>query len=237
MSMGTQTFFEKLVGRKRQRDQAVLSNYKQLVEAIANETEPDADEVERLLDESGKTVDDLQADCIKLSRRMRLKASLDRRPNLEAERARLDEQIAAADRLLEEAEARHDEVTRPLYDQRREIDEALREASKAESDLVRECENVELKRELDEVNVELSRLSNDRRELLDQASHLEKLAAAKHARAERQLDVKLAGQYREKAEALEKDAKDRRRRLKLVEKSHDDLEKRREKLENQMREV
>ena len=205
MSTGTQTFFEKLVGRKRQREQAVLSNYKQLVEAIANETEPDPDEVEHLLAESGKTLDDLQADCAKLARRMRLKASLDRRPTLEAERAKIDEQIAAADRVLEEAEAMHDEVTRPLYNRRREIDEALREASKAESDLVRECENVELKRQLDEVNVELSRLSNDRRELLDQASHLEQLAAAELARAERQLDMKLASQHRDKAAALEKD--------------------------------
>ena len=78
--MSTQTIFEKLVGRKRQREQAVLSSYKQLVEAIANETEPDPEEAERMLAESGKTLDDLQADCAKLSRRMRLKASLDRRP-------------------------------------------------------------------------------------------------------------------------------------------------------------
>lgn len=235
--MSTQTIFEKLVGRKRQREQAVLSNYRQLVEAIANEAEPDPEEVERLLTASGKTLDDLQADCAKLARRMRLKASLDRRPALNKERAKLDEGIAAADRVLEEAEASHDEVTRPLYDRRREIDEALREASKAESSLITECENVELKRELDDVNAELLRLSNDRRELLDQASHLEQLAAAEHARAERQLDINLASQYRDKAEALEKDAKDRRRQAKLVDKSHDDLEKRRQRLENQMREV
>jgi hypothetical protein len=235
--MSTQTFFDKLVGRKREREQAVLSSYKQLVEAITNETEPDPDEVERLLAESGKTLDDLQADCAKLSRRIRLKASLDRRPTLEEERAKLDEQIAAADRVLEEAEANHDEVTRPLYARRQGIDDALREASKAESDLVRECENEDLKRELNDINAELLRLSNDHRELLDQASQLDQLAAAEHARAERQLDVNLAKQYRDKAEVLEKDAKDRRRQAKRVEKRRDDLEKRREELENQMREV
>lgn len=235
--MSTQTIFDKLVGRKRQREQAVLSSYRQLVEAIANETEPDPDEVDRLLAESGKTLDDLQADCAKLTRRMRLRASFDRRPALEAERVKVNEQIAAADRVLEEAEAKHDEVTQPLYDQRREIDEALQGASKAESHLVQECENEALKSEFEEVGAELMQLNRDRRELLDQASHLETLAAVEHGRAERQLDIDFARQYRDKAEALQKDAKDRRRQAKKLAKSHDDLEQRRQELENQMREV
>ena len=106
---------------------------------------------------------------------MRLKASLDRWPALNKERAQIDDQSAAADRVLEEAEAKHDEVTQPLYDQRREIDEALREASKAESHLVQECENEALKSELEEVGAGLMQLNRDRRELLDQASHLETL--------------------------------------------------------------
>lgn len=235
--MSTQTIFEKLVGRKRQREQAVLSSYKQLVEAIANETEPDPEEVERLLAESGKTLDDLQADCAKLTRRMRLRASFDRRPALEAERAKIDDLIAAADRVLEEAEAKHDEVTQPLYDQRREIDEALREASKAESHLVQECENEALKSELEEVGAELMQLDRDGRELLDQASHLETLSAVEDARAERQLDIHFARQYRDKARSLEKSAKDLRQQAKKLEKSRDDLEQRRLGLENQMREV
>lgn len=235
--MSTQTFFENLVGRRRQREQAVLSSYKQLVEAIANETEPDPDEVERLLAESGKTLDDLQADCAKLSRRMRLKASLDRRPALNKERAKLDERIAAADRVLEEAEVKHDEVTRPLYERRREIDEALREASKAESSLVMECNNEDLKCELEDVQGELSRLSNHRLELLDQASGLEKLAAAENARGKRQLDARFARQYRDKARALEKEAQARRQDAKRVENDHDELAKRREQLEKHMREV
>ena len=235
--MSTQTIFDKLVGRKRQREQAVLSSYRQLVEAIANETEPDPDEVDRLLNESGKTLDDLQTDCAKLSRRMRLKAALDRRPALEAERAKVNDQIAAADRVLEEAEAKHDEVTRPFYERRREIDEALWEASDAEASLVVECENEELKSELEEVGTELMQLNRDRRELLDQASHLETLAAVEHARAERQLDIYFARQYRDKAEALQKDAKDRRQQAKKLAKSHDDLEQRRTELENQIREV
>lgn len=178
-----------------------------------------------------------QSDCAKLSRRMRLKASLDRRPALEAERAKIDDQIAAADRVLEEAEAKHEEVTQPLYERRREIDESIRDAGRAETSLVTECENDDLKRELDEVSEELRRLNNDRREIVEQAIHVEKLAAAEHARAERQLDIHFARQYRDKAKSLEKNAKDLRQQAKKLEKSRDDLEQRRLGLENQMREV
>jgi len=110
--MRTRTFFDKIIGRQRQRERTALTGYQQLVEAVAHQTEPEVEEVERLLADSGKTVEDLQSDCERLARRLGYKAALDRLPALHKERAQLDAQIAAADRALEEAEAAHEEKVR-----------------------------------------------------------------------------------------------------------------------------
>ncbi len=117
------------------------------------------------------------------------------------------------------------------------MDRAIGAAHDAEAKLVTECEDAELRRELADVDAELVRLGTDRRDLLDQASHLEKQALAEQDRAERQLDPGYAGQYREKAAQFEKDAAARRRDAHSVEKAHDELTKRRDRLEKQMRQA
>lgn len=145
--------------------------------------------------------------------------------------------LAAIDRVLEEAESAHDEATRPLYERRGEVDRAIPESQDAEAKLVTECEDAELRRELEDVDAELIRLSTDRHDLLDQASYLEKQALTEQDRAKRQLDPGYARQYREKAAQFEKDAAARRRDAQRVEKSHDELTKRRDRLEKQMRQA
>jgi hypothetical protein len=92
-------------------------------------------------------------------------------------------------------------------------------------------------RELEDVDAELVRLTTDRRDLLDQASHLEKQAVAEQDRAQRQLDPGYARQYRDKAAQLEKNAAARRRDAQRIEKSRDELSKRRDRLEKQMRQA
>jgi chromosome segregation ATPase len=161
----------------------------------------------------------------------------ERLPALRKARAQLDAQIAAADRVRKEAEAAHDEATRPLYERRSEVDRAIREAQDAEAKLVTKCEDAELRRELEDVDAELIRLSTDRHDLLDQASHLEKQALAEQDRAERQLDPGYARQCREKAAQIEKNAAARRRDAQRVEKAHDELTKRRDRPEKQMRQA
>ena len=159
-------------------------------------TEPEPEEVERLLSESGKTLESLQTDCGKLARRKQPRATYERRPALRKERAKLDDQIAMADRAFEQAESQHDEVTRPLYDRRREIDGALTEAVRAEANLLVERENEELKQELRETQREIESLASERYGAIEQASRLEKQVAADLERAERQLDMSYASQDR-----------------------------------------
>jgi hypothetical protein len=235
--MSTWSFFDMIIGHQRQRERTALTGYRQLVEAIVHKTEPEVEEVERLLAESGKTVEDLQSDCERLARRLGYKAAVESLPALNKERSQLDTQIAAADRVLEEVEAAHEEATRPLYERRSEVDRAIGEAHDAETKLVTECEDAELRRELEGMDAELVRLSTDRHDLLNQASDLEKQALAEHDRAERQLDPGYARQYREKAAQIEKEATARRRDAQRVEKGHDELTKRRDRLEKQMRQA
>jgi hypothetical protein len=123
--MSTRTFFDKIIGRQLQRERTALTGYQQLVEAVAHQMEPEVEEVERLLTDSGKTVEDPQRDSERLMRRLGYKDALERLPALHKERAQLDAQIAAADRVLEEAEAAHDEATRALYERRGEIETSI----------------------------------------------------------------------------------------------------------------
>lgn len=41
--MSTRTFFDKIIGRQRQRERTALTGYQQLVEAVAHQTEPEVE--------------------------------------------------------------------------------------------------------------------------------------------------------------------------------------------------
>ncbi|MCO6454785.1 MAG: hypothetical protein J5I93_05745 [Pirellulaceae bacterium] len=58
--MSVTAFFEKLVGLQQQKTQTATTSYRELVAGIATGEEPNPAEVERLLSETGKSVDDLR---------------------------------------------------------------------------------------------------------------------------------------------------------------------------------
>ena len=55
--------------------------------------------------------------------------------------AQIDERIKAADKLIEEAEAKHDQTTGPLHAHQREPLDARNEATRASSELYNTCED------------------------------------------------------------------------------------------------
>ena len=133
--MSTQSFFDRLVGRKRDREKTALTSYQQLIESIVNETEPDPDEVERLLAESNKSIDELRRDVQRCQHRMELKAVVASLPELDRESADVHKRIATADQELQIAERKHDEATGPLYTRLEEIKQARSDASRARQEL------------------------------------------------------------------------------------------------------
>jgi ABC-type polysaccharide/polyol phosphate transport system ATPase subunit len=129
--MSVTAFFERLVGLQQQKTQTATVSYRELVAGIATGEEPNPAEVERLLSETGKSVDDLRKDVETYQQRMELKAAVAAVPSLQIERQTLDEQIAAADRALKVAEDLHDETTQPLYFRHQQVIAAINEAERA----------------------------------------------------------------------------------------------------------
>lgn len=235
--MSAVSFLEKFLGLQQQRTQTAVASYRELVAGIATGEEPSPTEVERLLAEAKKSLDDLRGDVERYQHRMALKAAAAALPALEAERRTLDEQIAAADKILEAAESQHDETTRPLYFRRRQVDQAISEGTTARMELVYSCEDADLRRETDELEVEQRRLDEVHRELNTRAGRLDYKACYEREAAGHELINSEATRRREQAASYDKEAEGVRRELKKVEKAQADLAKRREQIEDRMRQV
>lgn len=235
--MSVTAFFEKFMGLQQQKVQATVASFRELVAGIAAGEEPNPAEVERLLASAGKSVDDLRLDVERYQHRMALKAAAAAMPGLEAERRTLDEQIAAADKLLEAAENQHTETTRPFYFRRREVDQAISEGTTARMELVYSCEDANLRRETDELEVEQRRLDEALRDLNIRAGRLDYKACYEREAAGHELINSEATRRREQAATHEKEAEAIRREAKKVERQQADLTKRREQIEDRMRQV
>jgi hypothetical protein len=235
--MSVTAFFERFMGLQQQKVQATVASYRELVAGIATGEEPNPAEVERLLSCAGKSADDLRLDVERYQHRMALKAMVDSLPKLEAERREIDEPIVAADRVLEAAEKQHDETTAPLYASRRELDLAIADASRASTELMQSCDDADLRRELDELNTEARRLDEQYRNQTDRATYMEEKARSENQRAERELTLGDTEARREVAERYGKEADSARRNVKRLEKAQADLAKRREQIEQRMRQA
>ena len=228
-------FFEKFLGLQQQRTESAVASYRELVAAISTGQEPNPIDVERLLAEVGKSLDDLRKDVEHYQRRMALKASVAAMPKLKDQRRELDEQIAAADRTLEAAEKQHEETTDPLYFRRREVDKALSDGSSALSELVYSCQDSDLRRELEECEAELRRLDEQRRDLDSQAHRMDLRAQEEHQDAEHQILLGDTRRGHDRAKRHEQQAESLRREAKKAEKANTDCEKQRQGIEQRMR--
>lgn len=233
--MSIASFFEKMVGMQRQRAEQKLGRYRELVAAIASGSEPSPTEIEQLLTETQKSVDDLRRDVEKLQHRSKLKASVASIPEYEAERRAIEDQIAAADKKLAEAESHHDETVRPLHLRRREIDQSISDGEAARRELVASCDDADLRRELADIDLQLQRLGAQNHELKDRAGRFDRMAAYEHEAAGYELIKSEAARRSDQAESHESEAEALRREAKKLEKQQADLAKRREQIEQRMR--
>ena len=233
--MSVTTLFDKILGLQQQRSQATFTGYRELVAGLATGEEPSPTNVERLLAENGKSVDDLRRDVDRYQRRMAHKAMVAAVPRLESERREIDAQIAAADRLLEAAEKQHDDTTMTLYHRRRQIDLGLSEASNAAGELLRTCDDVTLRREAEALDAEARQLHAACREAIDRATYMEEKTRSELARADYELTEAAADARREVAERYRRNAEQARGEVKRLEKAQAELEKRRRQLEHRLR--
>lgn len=160
-----------------------------VVTAIAKDQPPSPVEVESILDEVGKTVEELRTDVDKHRRRLELKALLATLPVIDRELAEIDRQIKEEDKQLELAESRHDEVTAPLYARKTELRETRMKASDVGRQLFATCEDPVLLDQLEQVRIELEELLRSNRELQTQISYLKSKADTERHRASRELNL------------------------------------------------
>lgn len=233
--MSVTTFLEKMIGLQQQRSQQRQNSYRELVAGIATGEEPSPADVERLLAETKKSISDLQRDVETYQHRMALKAMVASLPKLEEEFAHVQQQIAAADRELEAAERRNDEITSPLYGRLHEIKEARKDASTAQQELFATCDDLELERQLDAANAEIRRLMDASKELATKAVYIDNQADGERRRADRELTEADRDHRREQAAVFQKQAESIRQRINAGEKAQVEAAKRRDEIEERMR--
>lgn len=233
--MSIVSFFEKVVGLQEQRAKQKIAGYRDLVAGVAKGRQPDPTEVADILANAGKSVTDLKADVERYQHRQKLKALIASMPKLEAERRDIDDQIARAELDLEAAEKQHEEATAPLCNRRREISQVLSDASSAQAEFVRTCDDVGLRREVAEIEGELRRLNEQQREATDRAVYMEEKTRTEAERAERELTLEATEGRREVAGRYRKDAEAARREVKRLEKVATQAVNRREQIEQRMR--
>ena len=233
--MSVLSLIEKIAGRQKERQQQKVQSYRDLAKQIAGGNEPDPNTVETTLEAAGKSLDDLQQAVKLYEQRMTWKAQVALMPLLEKDRERINREIAAADKALEDAEALHSEVTGPLYGELHQIKGGVSEASTASSQLFHTCDNADLKRQLDALNQEDVRLSEARYQLRTHERHCETFAENRSLLIDRETNEVTRESRREQVKSLLKEGEDTRQKIRANERSSAELNKRREQIEQQMR--
>ena len=162
--MSLTNLFAKIAGRHQEHQLARKADFKALVKAVAEEQEPDPEEVERILTESNKTLEDLQRAVELYLKRRALKATVDQKPTLEKDREQINKQISQAGEALTAAEKKYKEVTDPLLGQREYIRDQLLEIDRAKTELERTCDDQDLLNELAKTERQLNVLHTRRNE-------------------------------------------------------------------------
>ena len=160
--MNLTTLFDSISHKQKQRLNARVANYRSLVKQVADGKDPDADEVDRVLTDNDKTVDDLRTAVELLLKRRELRRALDQKPKLAKERKQIEQQLEKANQQLELAETRHTEITDPLYVRLEEIRLAKTEADRALQELERTCDDEDLIAGLEAVSEQLKTLHTHR---------------------------------------------------------------------------
>jgi predicted nucleic acid-binding Zn-ribbon protein len=146
--MSLTTLFEKIAGKQKQREKARIDDFRALVRSIGTGKEPDADQVDRVLRDTGKSLDDLRAAVELYQKRFAMRAQVNALPKLEAERKEVERQLSKADAALEAAEQQHADVTTPLHGRLEMLRQAMQDAERSRQQLVETCPDEELRERL-----------------------------------------------------------------------------------------
>lgn len=232
------TLIDKIVGKQQERAQAREADYLAIVQQIAAGKEPDADRVDALLREAGKTLENLTEDVERLQQRHRLREQVDELPRLAAERQQVEKQIAAADEALADAEQTHAEVTAPLAARVVELREAMWAAEAAKRQLAEGCTDPVLLAHKRDIESQLDRLRRDSVNLRNAISDSRDRARNEQALAEQAQRIvhgeQQAKEHQDLAKRHERTVAGYEAELAKVEKAIAALERREQAVRDQM---
>ena len=226
---------EKIAGKQKARQQKQIAGYHELVAAIATGNEPDPTLVEETLAKVGKSLTALQADVDLYQKHVALKAMVAMLPDLEEERKEVDDQLVKANQELEDAEDRHADVTTPLLAALDQIKAGMRDASDARQELFETCNDPALRSELDKVNGELNDLANTRQEQYRQEAYFAEQARIEFDRSRSELTEGDREHRREQSAMYQEQVQAMRKRIKATERASEAMARRREQIEQRMR--
>jgi hypothetical protein len=140
------SFLDRLIGRQRRREQSLDERWRKAVAAIASGKAPPEEQVEALLAEANRTVEDLRAAVERFSRRQAAKDAVERGRLAEAEKQRVHSQLLDAEQAhaaaLDAAAAKFRQVAGPLQERLASLEQLRREGVAAEA-LLREGADAE----------------------------------------------------------------------------------------------
>jgi chromosome segregation ATPase len=208
------------------------------VERIADSDEPDADYVTEVLDECGKSLDDLRLAVELLQERRELKAKLNTVPRLSAERSRIERQIAAADAELEAADKKHAETVYPLQNELEVLKEQVWAGEQARTKLHDTCADPNLRAQLDDLQAKLTEANKIASNMQTDISDLHLRAKHSIAVAEKAKSI-IDGEHRvkelqDRAKQMEKKATELEADLAKAQKAIADLEVQEKAVREQM---
>lgn len=232
--MSIANLLQRVTSRQKKRERKRRTDYHGMVRQIAEGNEPATDDVDHLLHDTGKTVDELAADVELMTRRLKWREAYDKKPAFQAEFESMQAQIAECDKVLEAAEKKHDDDTNPLYSRMSDAKFGLREAEEARRGLADTCMDNDLLKTLEEVNAELRVLNTKRYELEREIRELREQSAS-------DLYETRFTQWPSKIEKLEERAEFRKERAAALEPDLEkvraeiaDLDKREQELREQL---
>ena len=130
---------EKLAARLVGRREKVASNYDSLIRTVADDKPPSLEDVEAILSQAGRTVQDMATDLNRLCARRQARAVLDQARAAPAELRRVAAALEAAAAnyraAVEQAEVEHAAAVAPLLERHRALERLVEDGKRAELSL------------------------------------------------------------------------------------------------------
>ena len=198
---------DRIAGKQQERQQSRDADYRKLVAQIADGEDPDPDFVDHVLTDNQKTIDDLRQAVELLLHRRGLRATWEKAATMAKDRNGIEQQIAEADQLLEQAETQHEETTAPLYARIEAIKQASTDADRARRELWETCAYPELKDRLAHVTERFRDLDSKRAEIESRAADMRRFAESDRQEIRFVVNKAQEEELSERADRYEKSAK------------------------------